>query len=231
MRILALFLCVALFGGETVVLPATDRLQAQALAYAESQVAGQDGTYTFKVLTFSLLPKIAKGELTFEPAHLSRTDLTGRFYASFNILLNARTIGMVRVDMEGTWAGRLLRFRTALPRKVTPEEGQLEAFDFQGSPPAGALRELPGGFRLRGPVTQGHVLVRTDLEAIPLVLMGETVRVEAVQEDLTIFVEALARTSGAMGDKVRLEMPGSHKILLGVVTGPDQARCQWGASK
>jgi len=56
---------------------------------------------------------------------------------------------------------------------------------------------------------------------------GDQVRVEVVNGPLVIAVEALARTSGAVGEKVRLEMPSGHKNLQAVVTGPGEARVQW----
>jgi len=135
------------------------------------------------------------------------------------------------VDMDGQWKGQLLRFRSALPRRAVPEPGQMEAFDFEGVPPAGALRELPEGFRLRGPVIQGKVLVRTDLEAIPLINAGDPVRLALVDGDLSITVDALARSGGAAGDKVRLEMPTTRRTVQAVVTGPGEARVQWAGSK
>lgn len=233
MRILAAFLLgAALLGAETeIALPAGDKLHTQALAYAQAQVAGRDGTYVFRVLSTPILPKSPKGPLTFEPAHLSRPDLAGRFYVSFNAISDGRVLGMVRVDMEGRWTGQLLRFRTALPRRTVPEAGQLETFDFEGTPPAGALREVPEGYRLRGPVAQGKVLVRTDLEAIPLVNAGDPVRLALVDGDLSITVDALARSSGAAGEKVRLEMPTTRRMVQAVVTGPGEARVQWAGSK
>ena len=49
---------------------------------------------------------------------------------------------------------------------------------------------------------------------------GTTVRVEVVSGALTIALEAVARGNGAVGEKVRLEMPSSHKNLQAVVTRP-----------
>lgn len=232
MRVLAfLLLCATLAAGDEVVLPPGDRLQAQALAYAEAQAAGRDGTYTFKVVTPPALPPSVKGDLVFEPAHVSRAELAGRFFITFNAYAGGRPIGMVRVDLDGQWSGRLLRFRTALPRKSVPDEAALESFDFEGAPQPGAVHELPEGFRLRVPVTQGHILLKSDLEPIPLVIIGEPVRLEVVDGDLSVTVDATARTSGAMGEKVRLEMPTTHKMLTGLVTGPGEARVQWGGAK
>jgi flagella basal body P-ring formation protein FlgA len=233
MRLIVAFLLgAALFGAEAdVALPPGDRLHAQALAYAQAEAAGRDGAYTFRVLGTPILPRASKGELTFEPAHLSRADLAGRFYISFNAVAEGRVLGMVRVDLEGRWKGQLTRFRTALPRRAVPEPGQLESFDFEGTPPAGAVREIPEGYRLRLPVTQGKILTRMDLEATPLILVGDPVRLELVNGFLSITVDATARSSGAAGEKVRLEMPTSHRSVQAVVMGPGEARVTWPDSK
>lgn len=212
-------------------LPAAERVKGQALAYAQKLAEGRAGTYAFKVVAISRVPASPKGELVFEAAHVSRSDLAGRFFVSFNALLEGRIVGMVRVDLDGSWTGRLLRLRESLPRQAVPTEAQVEAFDFEGTPPAGALHELPAGFRLRSQQLQGHILAQSDLEAIPLVIQGEPVRLEVVDGDLTIVVDAVARSSGASGDKVRLEMPSSRKLILARVTGPGEARVLWSGSK
>jgi flagella basal body P-ring formation protein FlgA len=66
-----------------------------------------------------------------------------------------------------------------------------------------------------------------DLESIPVVTAGDQVRVELVSGALVIAVDAVARSNGAVGEKVRLEMPTSHKNLQAVVTGPGEARLLW----
>ncbi len=210
------------------VLVATDRLQTAALAYVEAQAAGRSGSYSFRVLTAPALPRCAHpDQLAFEPARLSQRDLGGHFFVSCKASLDGRPVGLVRVDMEGKWAGKLLRTSGPLARKTVPEPGQFELVSFEGSPPAGAIFTIPDGFRLRAPLSAGHVLIMQDLEAIPVVNSGDQVRVEVVNGPLVIAAEALARTSGALGEKVRLEMPGSRKNLQAVVTGPGEARVQW----
>jgi flagella basal body P-ring formation protein FlgA len=206
-----------------------ERLQVDAIAFAEAQAAALKGTYTFRVVQPPVLPRVAeqRGKLTFEPAHLSRRELGGFFFVSFNLYVDGRPMGMVRVDLEGRWNGKLLRTLSSLPRKAIPEAGQLEQVDFEGNPPAGALSEFPEGRRLRTPVTPGHILVESDLETIPVVVAGDPVRLELVSGPLVIAVEALARSNGAVGDKVRLEMPTSHKSIQAVVSGPGEARVQW----
>ena len=85
--------------------------------------------------------------------------------------------------------------------------------------------------RLRQPVPAGRILTHADLEPIPLVSAGERIRLTASWDDLSISTEAIARSSGAAGERVRLELPGSRKALVGVVAGPGEARITWGPSK
>lgn len=213
------------------VAPAVEQLQAAALTYAETQAAGLAGSYVFRVIKPPLLPRNPGGDLRFEPSHLSKRDLSGHFFASFKATLDGRPLGMVRVDLEGKWTGRLWRTRTSLARKAVPDENLLEAVDFAGIPPAGAISDLPAGMRLRAQVPTGHLLVLTDLEPIPVILAGERVRLELVDGALVVAVETIARSNGAVGERIRLEMPSSRKPLVAMVKGPGEAQAQWGGSK
>lgn len=211
-----------------VQLSPVEQLQVDAINYVKAQAEALSGHYTFRVVRPPSLPRVQSGSrLSFEPANLSRRGLGGMFFVSFRMRLDGRPAGMLRVDLEGTWTGRLLRSRTALPRKTIPEADQFEAEPFEGSPPPGALSELPPGYRLRSPIAAGHLLTMVDLETIPVVTAGDQVRVELVSGGLVIAVEAIARSSGAVGERVRLEVPSSHKNLQAEVTGPGEARLQW----
>ena len=234
MRTLGLFLAGTLLWAAPATPPpalsAVERLQQEALAYVEAQAAGLPGAYVFRVVTPPVLPR-SVGDLRFEPDHVSRRDLAGRFFASFTTSLDGRSLGMVRVDMEGKWSGKVLRTRMGLPRKTVPVLAQVEELAFEGTPPVGALAELPGGFRLRGPVAPGHILTQADLEPVPVILAGDQVRLEVVNGGLTIALETLARSNGAVGERVRLELPTTHKTFQAFVTGPDRAQSQWAGAK
>jgi flagella basal body P-ring formation protein FlgA len=213
---------------DKIALAPLEQLQNDAITYAQAQAAALSGNYTFRVVRPPLLPRVpGKGALTFEPDHLSRRDLGGIFFASFQMKLDGRPIGMVRVDIEGKWNGILLRAKGPLSRKSILDPDQFEQVPFDGAPPAGALSELPAGYRLRGPVSSGHLLVMQDLETVPVVAAGDPVRLEVVSGALTIALEATARSNGAVGEKVRLEMPTSHKNVQALVTGPGEARLTW----
>nr|WP_320134134.1 flagella basal body P-ring formation protein FlgA [uncultured Holophaga sp.] len=204
-----------------------ERLKEQAILYAQSQADSAGGAYTFQVVETPRLLHLPKGQISFQADHLSKSDLTGRFFVVFRVLLDGRPTGMCRVDMEGHWKGTLLRAINALPRKTTPDMTQFESVPFEGTPPPGALTTLPEGFRLRLPVGVGHTLTRMDLEPIPLVSAGDRVRVEVAWGRVSISAEAIARGTGPAGSKIRLEMPGSRKLIDAIITGPGETRMVW----
>jgi flagella basal body P-ring formation protein FlgA len=117
--------------------------------------------------------------------------------------------------------------RTALPRKAVPSEDQLEEVPFEGTPPPGALLEFPSGYRLRMPVPAGKILCRSDLQPIPLVNVGDMVRLELICGSAVVASETVARTAGSLGDKVRLELPNSRRAVQAVITAPGVARIEW----
>lgn len=225
MRLLAAFLLGCLtFAQEPDAAALAERLQREAVAFAEGQRA--EGGYRIRALKAPVLPRIAGDEVRFEPSHLSKREPVGPFFAVFKVLVNGRLAGNARVDLEGRWSGTLLRAKELLRRKTVPTDDQFEAFAFEGVPPTGALASLPQGFRLRLQAPVGHVLTQGDLEPIPLVATGERVRVTVQSGPLAISAEATARANGALGDKVRVELP-SRKWLQAIVTGPGEARVDW----
>lgn len=224
MRPWIVFLGLGLAAGDTPP-DLRERLVQTALAFAQTHATSLDGHTTMRVLKVPDLDHL-RGEVTFTPSHLSKAQPTGSFFVALKAVVDGRPAGMVRVDLEGRWKGTLLRTREALPRKAVPREEQLDLTPFEGTPPPGALTSFPEGFRLRVPVGVGKVLTRADLEPIPVVASGTPVRVTLVWETLTITAEAVARSSGALGDAIRVELP-TRRTLVAHVTGPGQARVDW----
>ena len=223
MRILlGLLLSLSLQGSEDLAA----RIQAEAVAFAEARVAAQPGTYVFKILKGPVLPPLKAGDVTLEASHLSKEDPSGHCFVAVKMMVNGRPAGMARVDLEGLWKGELLRAKTSFPRKQIIEEDQFERVPFEGQLPAGALTELPEGMRLRQPLQAGKWLTRADLEPIPIVVAGERVRLTAACETLSLETEGIARSSGAKGDSVRLELP-THKVVTAKVSGVGEARMEF----
>ncbi|MDP2877843.1 MAG: flagellar basal body P-ring formation chaperone FlgA [Holophaga sp.] len=217
------------FAGEQV--PSTalaERLQEEAIAFALEKSKASGGHYVIRATRSPTLPRVHGSQVTFEPSHLSKREPTGHFFAVFRVLMDGRLAGNARVDLEGRWTGNLLRTKTSLSRKTVPAEDQLEESPFEGNPPPGAISALPVGYRLRANVQAGHVLTQSDLEPIPLVSTGERVRISVQFEALIISADATARSSGALGDKIRVELP-NRKWVQAIVTGCGEAKANWGS--
>lgn len=219
MRLLLILLTALTLMGEDL----SARIQAEAIAFAEARAAGQPGTFAFRIVKPPVLPPLRPGAVTVEPSHLSKQEPSGRCFVAVRVFVDGQLAGMARVDIDGSWKGELLRARSSLARKQTLTEDLFEAVPFEGQIPPGALTELPEGMRLRQPLQAGKWLTRADLEAIPLVSAGERVRLRASFDALILETEATARSSGARGDSVRLELP-TRKFVTAKVSGHGEAR-------
>ncbi len=96
------------------------------------------------------------------------------------------------------------------------------------------LRQLPRdvitnaesvyGLRLARSLPEGHALTHSHLVAEPLIRRGDTVRVDALGSGLELMIEARALEGGGLGQRIRLENPGTRKRFHAEITGPGQAR-------
>jgi flagella basal body P-ring formation protein FlgA len=198
-------------------------LGLQALVFAENSAANMPGEYTFQISHPPKLPPLKPGKLSFEAQRLSKDDPVGRFFIVFRVFLDGRQATTMRVDLEGIWSGSLYQAKNALQRKSVITEDDFDLIPFEGVPPSGAVKMLPDNVRLRQPLIMGKILTHADIELIPLINATDRVRVTIKNGPLQITSSATARSNGAKGGRVRLEMDGSQKIVQGIVTGPCEA--------
>jgi flagella basal body P-ring formation protein FlgA len=225
MRATALLLLTPVLFAQAPVSPA-ERLAEVALAFAKAEAVKLSGEHIFKVAQPPRVPITRPGTLVFEADHLSKREPLGRFFVVVLLKVDGERVGMTRVDLEGSWVGTVLRAKTDLARKTELSAGQVEPSPFEGVPPEGTLTEIPEGQRLMRAVVSGKILTRADLEAIPVVQSGDSVRLTATHDSLTISVETTARSRAGLGDRVRLEAPGARRQVTAIVTGPGEARLQ-----
>jgi flagella basal body P-ring formation protein FlgA len=225
MRLAVLFFAVSALVAGVPVSP-VERLADTALAFARTEGEKLGGEHRFKLAQPPRVPLVRPGALSFEASHLSKQEPIGRFFVVVTMKVDGEKVGMTRVDLDGTWVGTLLRAKSDLTRKQELTQDLVEPTSFDGLPPEGALSEIPASMRLARSVPSGKILTRSDLEAIPLIQSGDKVRLTAVHEALTISIDTTARSRGAMGERVRLEAPGSRRAVTAIITGPGEARLQ-----
>lgn len=196
-----------------------------ALSHAEQAVPA--GTYKVRCLRDPQLPNLPEGQVRIDGVALSKREPVGTFFATLRLRVNGRLAGTVRVDLEGSWTGRVLRTKTAVTRKSVPTPDQLELTEFEGAPPPGALTEWPEGMRLRAPMAAGRILTRADLEPIPLVQAGDRIRLVLTSGGLSIGTEATALSPGVLGDRIRLEVTRRQRPVQAIITGRGEASITW----
>ncbi|MDR1840847.1 MAG: flagellar basal body P-ring formation chaperone FlgA [Holophagales bacterium] len=201
----------------------TELLSAKAIAFAENAAGNFPGQYAIQVARSPKLPPLKPGKVTFDADRMSKQEPLGRFFVVFRVYVDGILAATTRVEMQGTWSGSLYQAKAALPRKTVITESELEAIAFEGVPPAGAMKELSKDIRLRQPMPIGKILTQMDIEPIPLINAADRVRVTLKNGALNITSEAVAKSNGSIGDRVRLEMDGSKKLVQAVVTGPCEA--------
>jgi flagella basal body P-ring formation protein FlgA len=225
MRALALLLLPPALVAQAPESP-IERLAEAALAFARDEAGKLGGKHTFKLALPPVMPLTRPGTLSFEATQLSKREPVGRFFVVVVVKVDGERVAMTRVDLEGSWAGTVLRAKGDLARQTVLTADQVDASPFEGVPPQGALTEIPEGQRLMRWVGAGKVLTRADLEAVPLVESGDKVRLTVTREALTVSVDTTARSRAGLGERVRLETQGGRRPINAIVTGPGEARLQ-----
>lgn len=223
MRLLLILLAAAL--GLSAENTLTALLKQAAIAHAEQSAPA--GTYRVRCLRDPQLPHLPEGQVQIDGLSLSKKEPIGACFANVRLRVNGRLVGTVRVDLEGVWTGRVLRSREALTRKSVPTPEQFEPIEFEGTPPPGALAEIPEGMRLRAPLATGRILTRADLEPIPVIQAGDRVRLTLSSGGLSIGTDATALSPGALGERVRLTVINRKQPVQAVVMGPGEATIAW----
>ena len=80
------------------------------------------------------------------------------------------------------------------------------------------------GMSMRHDVQPGQVLTLLDLSRPTLVQRGAVVRMSLSSDGLSLTAQGVAAESGGRGDRIRVENPLSHLMVVGEVTGPGEVR-------
>ncbi len=80
------------------------------------------------------------------------------------------------------------------------------------------------GMSMRHDVQPGQVLTLLDLSRPTLVQRGAVVRMSLSSDGLSLTAQGVAAESGGRGDRIRVENPLSHLMVVGEVTGQGEVR-------
>ncbi len=209
--------------GGVVLAPA--RVAAALRAALQAQGAPDD----FDIAAPDTAPVILPPGSAAEPvvSGLSYDPQAGHFTAlvsvdlpnsdSVHIRVSGQVVAMATATVAGTRLGvgrtlaagdlRTTRVRAALLHGAAPVAPQEAA-----------------GMLVRHEVAAGQVLSAADLTRPALVQRGAQVRMVLDADGLSLSAQGIAAEAGARGDRIRVENPLSHMIVLAEVTGSGQVR-------
>lgn len=121
--------------------------------------------------------------------------------------------------METVWIAR-----TSLPKHMQPgcanlEQRQTDVSSLPSPPLAGDCASF--GLRLRRDLQAGDVLLGNELEPVPAISEGDTVKLELSEGGINIEAGALALTDGLIGQQIPVQATTSKEAVIATVIAPD----------
>ncbi len=117
---------------------------------------------------------------------------------------------------------RLYRVSRALPKAALLEEGDLIPVEQElvyGNEYYGQIT----GWRCTRPLRAGTVLRLSDIQPVPLIAKGQTVKTLIRVDAVEIVIEGIANADGWLGDQIAVVNPSSKKMFQASVSGPGTA--------
>ncbi len=159
-------------------------------------------------------------QLTYDPG-------AARFSALVSIAIPDAEGVQIRVSGQVIPMALTAVAATRLPPGHVVGQGDLRlarvrASQLHGAP--GVIPQAAQGMMVRHDVPAGQVLTLGDLTRPALVARGASVRMSLNSDGLSLSAQGIAAEAGAIGDRIRVENPLSHRVVFAEVTGLNEVR-------
>ena len=220
-----------LTGGERAVVERRGDLlpQSRITAALHLALAANGAPDLFDVASPAIQPVLLPAGSSAEPAisQLTYDPQATRFTALVSIAVPDAEAVQIRVSGQVVPMAMTAVAVTRLPpgHLVTPEDLRpacVRAALLHGAPAINPL-DAPG-MALRHDVPAGQVLTLADLIRPSMIARGALVRMSLDSDGLSLSAQGIAAEAGARGDRIHVENPLSHRMVLAVVTGPGEVR-------
>jgi len=216
-------------GGEQVIVERRADLVSQArIVNALRAALTQAGAPAdFDLATPDLQPVMIPAGAVAEPdvSQLSYDPAVNRFTA----LVSVSVPGAPSVQMRVSGQVVAMVQASVATRRLSPGT-VLQQGDLRPARVRAALLRASGavvdavGMAMRHDLAAGQVLTSADLTRPSLVERGGLVRMSLVSDGLALSAQGIANESGARGDRIRVENPMSHLVVIAEVTGAGEVR-------
>jgi len=163
------------------------------------------------------------------------------YRVEFSGITNGRPKGQFAFQMAIVQGGKVLRgpvrceMKVSIPviiaaspimrgELITPEKCVLKKIDIThyGIVPCDSLSQVVGMRAIRQ-IQAGNVLTKQWLQDLPVVEKGDMIRIISTINKIKVAVDAIARESGAIGEKIWVENSASHKMVRVVIKSKGHA--------
>ena len=218
-------------GGERVVVERRGDILPQArIAEALRQALAAEGAPAlFDVASPDIAPVLLPAGSIAEPSisQLSYDPQATRFSALVTVAVPDSESIELRVSGQVVPMAIAAIAATRLAPGHVVQDGEVREARVRASLLHGAIaitQRNASGMALRHDVPAGQVLTSADLVRPSLVQRGALIRMSLDSDGLSLSAQGIATESGGSGDRIHVENPLSHRIVLAEVTGPGEVR-------
>jgi flagella basal body P-ring formation protein FlgA len=187
--------------------------------YINSEISWPAGSWNLSVLNTADKIKLLDKPYRLEFSGIINNRPKGQFSFQMAIIQGGKVVrGPVRCDMKVsvpviTAASTIMRGEL-----ITPEKCVIKTIDIThyGIIPCDSLSHVVGKRAVRQ-IQAGNVLTNQWLQDLPVVEKGDAIRIISNINKVKVAVDAVARESGAIGEKIWAENAASHKIVRVVI--------------
>lgn len=193
--------------------------------YINSAISWPAGSWNLSVLNTTDKIKILNMPYRLEFIGINTTRPKGQFSFQMTIIQGGKVIrAPLRCTMKISLPVILATSPIMRGELITPEKCIFKTIDITHYSiiPCDSLSQVVGKRALRQ-IQEGNVLTTKWLQEIPVVEKGDAIRIISNINKVKVAVDAVARESGAIGEKIWAENAASHKMVRVVIKSKGHA--------
>jgi len=195
------------------------------MKYINSVIQWPEGSWTLSVLNTADKIKLLDKPYRIEFRGINNSRPKGQFSFQMAIIQGGKVLrGPVRCAMNVSLPVVIAVSPIIRGELITLDKCMLKTIDIThyGITPCDSVSQVIGK-RAARQIQAGNVLTNQWLQDLPVVEKGDAIRIISSINKVKVAVDAVARESGAIGEKIWAENAVSHKMVRVMIKGKGQA--------
>lgn len=193
--------------------------------YLNSQISWPEGSWELSVLNSDDKIKLLDKPYHVEFKGINNNRPKGQFSFQMAIIQGGKVLrGPIRCEAKVSLPVVLAASPIMRGELITPDKCVVKTVDVThyGITPCDSLSQVVGKRAIRQ-IQAGNVLTNQWLQELPIVEKGDPIRIISSINKVKVAVDAVARESGAIGEKIWAENAASHKMVRVVIKSKGHA--------